>query len=76
MKTYNVTFFAIRNLLSSKYSVEEIKMEASSYKEAKSMCDHFVATLHGKTDYSSIERLNAKIELNGRCLKRYTDLEL
>lgn len=74
MKTYDVTFFAIRNLLSSKYSVEKIKMQAYSYKEAKKLCEACMATLWDKTDCSTIERLNARIDLNGRCLKRYTDL--
>lgn len=74
MKTYNVTFFAIRNLLSSKYSVEEIKLETSSYSDAKKLCEACIATLWDKTDCKTIERLNARIDLNGRCLKRYTDL--
>ena len=74
MKTYDVTFFAIRNLLSSNYSVEEIKMEASSYKKAKKLCEACMATLWDKTDCGTIEKLNARIDLNGKCLKRYTDL--
>lgn len=75
MKTYIVTFFAIRNLLSSKYNVEEIKVEASSYQEAKNLCKACYATLWDKTDCKTIERLNARIDLNGRCLKRYSDLD-
>lgn len=74
MRTYNVTFFVIRNLMLSSYNVEKISIQTNSYKEAKHLCEACIATLEDKTDIHTIERLNATICLNGRCLKRYTDL--
>ena len=74
MKTYDVTFFVIRNLMLPTYNVEEISIQTNSYKEAKHLCEACIATLDDKTDIHTIERLNARIDLNGRCLKRYNDL--
>lgn len=74
MKTYDVTFYVIRNLMLPSYKVERILIQTNSYKEAKRLCEACIATLENKTDIHTIERLNATICLNGRCLKRYTDL--
>lgn len=74
MKTYDVTFYVIRNLMLSSYNVEEVLIQTNSYKEARRLCEACIATLKDKTDIHTIERLNATICLNGRCLKRYTDL--